>query len=243
MRWRRRASSARDWPGPWPVVRSRRSRPGSGWSWCCSSSPSSSPPASTMKRTTTAATCGQADQRLCASGLLMGVDSRYSRVPHIGWIATLDRFPAAAPLGPMTKATQRRYAALDGLRGHRRADRVRDPRVDLPAAEHGRAAPRLVGEDAPVRGPRRVRDVLRAVGLPAVPRVRTRGAGRSAPVAVRQLPGAPRGAHRARLLPRAGRDARAAGGRRATCRGGGWWTPASCRSSSCSRRTTRRTRC
>ena len=52
----------------------------------------------------------------------------------------------------------------------RRAGRVRRPRVDLPAAEHGRAAPRLVGEARAVRGARRVRDVLRAVGLPALPR-------------------------------------------------------------------------
>ena len=66
---------------------------------------------------------------------------------------------------------------------HRRADRVRDPRLDLPAAEHGRAAARLVGEDAPVRGARRVRDVLRAVRATCcTARSRARRCGSSEPV-------------------------------------------------------------
>ncbi len=120
---------------------------------------------------------------------------------------------ARPPPGPSYEQPEPR---LDPGRHARpvRAGRVRRARLDLPAAEHGGAAARLVGEGAAVRAARGVRDVLRAVGLPALPRVRARGARQQRAGRRRQLPDSPRGADPARLLRRAGRNAGTAGGRR-----------------------------
>ena len=104
--------------------------------------------------------------------------TRYSR----------DRRPGSAPWGsftvlaPWTDGTaQRRQGGLDGLRGLAALAGVRRPRLDLPAPEHASSCSRdNLGELAAVRGARRVRDVLRAVRLPALPAVRPRGARRGA---------------------------------------------------------------
>ena len=151
--------------------------------------------------------------------------------------------PAAHLRRRMTKATQRRYAALDGLRGIAAlvVFAIHVWIYQLPnTVELRRDSWEKI---AAVRGAGGVRDVLRAVGLPAVPRVRASGAGPQRAGRRRQLSRAARGPHHARVLPRAGRDAASCSPRRATCRGAGWWTQGRFLSSSSSRRTTRPTRC
>ena len=143
----------------------------------------------------------------------------------------------------MTKATQRRYAALDGLRGIAalvvfaihvwiyqlpNTVELRRDSWEKTLLFEGRVAFVMFFV---LSGYLLYRAFARAAlgggGPAAVGSYLVRRAGRIAPAYYLAL----------------ARHARPAGRWRATSRGAAWWTPASCRCSSCSPRTTRRTRC